>query len=104
MSEANNYPHGFPDVKPDSIQKAIDILRVYLSDEQQKELAEKESHGLYEYHFSLGLWIRNNFGLWEPDSGLMADLKSDNPFMHPDSASRVLLEKFCEALRRDEQD
>lgn len=95
------YPHGFPDKKPDTIDKAIDILKVVFTPEQLSELASKEKSHIFEYHFSMGLWIRNNFSLWKPDSQLMDELKEHHPFMHPDSVSRRLIEFLWEDLKRN---
>lgn len=92
------YPHGYPEVKPDTIQKALDILKLVFTDEQKAELINKGKNNLIEFHFSLGLWIRNNFGLWEPNSALLEDLKQGSSFFHPDSASRILLEFLIDDL------
>lgn len=83
-------PHDYPDKKPDSIDKAIDILMVVLSDEQKHEIKNKTKEELIHYHFSLGLWIRNNFGLWGDNTQLLNELGGG----HPDDASHVLLTKL----------
>jgi len=93
------FPHGYPEIKPDSIEKAIDILKVVLTDEQISDISQKNKDDLISYHFSIGRWIRNNFGLWNDHS----DLRNELGGGHPDDASTVLLEKLWESLKLDDE-
>jgi hypothetical protein len=47
-------------------------------------------------HFSLGLGIRNKFGLWGDNWRLMLSCRR----MHPDDCSSVILEALCDTIRR----
>lgn len=82
-----HFPHDYPDKKPDSLEKALDILKKVLTSEQLKDLKEVPVERLISYHMDLGMWIRNNFGLWEPGSKLFKSLGVS----HPDSASQKII-------------
>lgn len=89
-----SYPHGFPEKMPDTVEKAIDILKSVLTEEQKEELAKTKKKDLINYHFTLGMWIRNNFGLWQKNSPLRDDLEVD----HPDDASMEMIERLWKEL------
>jgi hypothetical protein len=48
-------------------------------------------------HFGLGMTIRNECGLWDGNTDLLASCGS--PDMHPESASDVIVRAVCERLR-----
>ena len=63
---------------------------------------------LISLHFSLGMHIRNEFGLWQGgNDGLLASCFPDvtDPYMlmiikqDPDRASGVIIEALCERVR-----
>ena len=88
-------PHGYPDRKPDTIQEAIDILNAVLTEDQKHDIANCRETDLIQYHFSLGLWIRNNFGLWQGNSRLLEELGA----YHADDASFTLIEKYRASIQ-----
>lgn len=55
---------------PKTREEAFEILDGLLSDNERKELASCTEDGLGEYHFSLGLWIRNNW-IYEHGADIM---------------------------------
>jgi hypothetical protein len=99
-SSTKAYPHGYPEVKPSSIQHALDILVVACGEKQCAEIKSKSKIDLIKYHHGLGTWIRNNFGLWSGNKPLMAELGGG----HPDDMSMVLIEKLWERLNSTEFD
>ena len=51
------------------------------------------------FHLDLGLWIRNNFGLWSGNTDLML---STGPLVFlPDEASSIIIEALWERLHQD---
>ena len=50
-------------------------------------------------HFGLGLWIRNNLGLWKGNDELMQAIRERDQAIHPDDASMVIVEAVWERLR-----
>ena len=87
-------PHGYPEIKPDTIDKAIDILLVVLTEDQKSQIKNTKKGDLIKYHLSLGMWIRNNFGLWHNNIRLLNELGGG----HPDDASFVLIKKLWKEL------
>ena len=62
-------------------------------------MAESE---LIDLHFSLGSYIRNEFGLWFENDNLLNDCRriSNEPSLHPDSASSVIIEELWKRLSK----
>jgi hypothetical protein len=81
---------------PDSVESAVDRLIAVLDREKQAELAATSLDDLVvNYHFSLGLQIRNAFGLWDKNPALMASCGS----LVADDASSVILTALWVRLR-----
>jgi hypothetical protein len=74
---------------PETVVEAVDRLMVILSNEQKVYLAAMQENDLIDLHFSLGLAIRNAFGLHAPGSKLLA---SCNKTTHPDDVSGVIIQ------------
>jgi hypothetical protein len=93
-SDKKIYPHGYPDEMPQSIQQAVDILLVVLTEKQLTDIAAMKEHELTNLHFSIGMWIRNQFGLWSANEALLKDTGA----FDPDSASSVIIDALNEKL------
>ena len=48
---------------PPSVEEAVNQLLPLISDELKECLKNSHEPDLSDFHFTLGLWIRNNFGL-----------------------------------------
>jgi hypothetical protein len=70
-----------------------------LTDEDKKWLASTESGG--QAHFSLGMWIRNNWRLWEKTSPLV-DFFKQYGIWHADDMSGIILCSYVRMLRNEE--
>lgn len=76
-------------------------LNEMLSEEDR--LAIVESKDVDEFHFSLGLWIRNNWLYPQSQEETEKLLKSfgENPlFCHPDDQSSIILKAYRKYLKR----
>ena len=91
---------------PKTKEDAFAQLDAILSDEDKKMLVEAED--LFFTHFSLGLWIRNNWIYPQGDEDLRSFIKmfADDEdskyglfFIHPDSVSGDIIEKYVEYLK-----
>jgi hypothetical protein len=51
-------------------------------------MAESELIGL---HFGLGMWIRNNLGLWQGNDELMQVIRERDQAIHTDDVSMVII-------------
>ena len=86
------------------------ILDAMLTDEDKKKLVESDD--VFEFHFTLDLWIRNNwiYPLNEEEKQAFLSLFSNDaggqygcmPF-HPDDISSEILEQYVEYLKKREE-
>jgi hypothetical protein len=67
----------------ETVDEAVERLMSILEDEHKVALAIMQEEDLMDLHFSLGMAIRNVFGLHEPGRKLLASCGVE----HPDDAS-----------------
>ena len=84
---------------PDSIsfnQAMVEIDKQMSKKQRTEILCLNNPVDMAKYHFGLGLWIRNNLGLWESNSSLLQAMKDSDPFFdgHPDTASYILMRLY----------
>ena len=84
---------------PKDIYDAYKQLNHMLSPVIKKDLANGSDEQLAKYHFELGAWIRNNWGLWRgSDLSAWFNLKG---IYHPDDMSEIILRSYRRYLRDD---
>ena len=87
---------------PKTKEECFALLDEMLSKEDKKALMENDD--LFDYHFTLGLWIRNNwiYPLKRVDEKKFMEMfvedKRSLLYIHPDSMSSVIIEKYVEYL------
>ena len=84
---------------PKTKKEAFAQLDEMLSEKDKKGLANGEA---IEFHFSLGMWIRNNwiYEQAEEDVKHLAEMFGDNPdFFHADDLSGKIIESYQRHLR-----
>lgn len=81
---------------PLTIAEAVDAVLTGMPDEAKGELAEMTHDQLPMLHFGIGLWIRNNLGLWGGNAALRRAAGED-----PDEASMVIIEALWKRLRSE---
>lgn len=65
---------------PTTFEEAIDKLLRNLTLEQKKTLANVPEEDIIQLHMSLGLWVRNAFGLANMENrSLLRDIATNNP-------------------------
>jgi hypothetical protein len=82
--------------KPRTLDECMTALTEVLSPEDQVDFLKASANDLIMYHHDLGRWIRNNWGLWEPDaekSPLLKHMK-ELGFIHPDDMSQAIITEF----------
>jgi hypothetical protein len=102
---------------PKTVDEAVGkILQVLNEKDKEKIKNYQNKWDMLNYHMSLGMWIRNEFGLWKGNKELLvsireshADRASDEEPMvlairqqasgHPDTASTAILIELWEALQ-----
>jgi hypothetical protein len=80
---------------PKTVDEAVDRLMLVLDDEQKIDIATLQEDDLIYLHFSLGMAIRNAFGLHNADSRLLA---SCDTATQPDDVSEVIIKALWEQM------
>ena len=87
--------------KPKTKKECFALLDEMLSEADKKAIVEAED--LFEFHFTLGLWIRNNW-LYdrseEEQESLSKAFGVDMPFFEADDLSSEILEAYQKHLKR----
>jgi hypothetical protein len=78
---------------PMTVADAHDRLLKLLPDSTLTKMRTGTEDDMVYYHFSLGLWMRNNWGLWKGNSGLSKFFNSVG-VNNPDDMSGIILETF----------
>jgi hypothetical protein len=86
---------------PETIQEAVNRLQDELADEEIariRQMAESELIGL---HFGMGLWIRNNFGLWGGNERLRESCRAaaGTNHLHVDTMSTLIIHALWRRLQ-----
>ena len=86
---------------PKTLVEALEQLEKLLPNEELAKIdAMKKPDEMIEYHFSLGMSIRNAWGLW--GGGPLAQQMKKLGINHPDSMSSAILEAFwCRRHNKD---
>lgn len=79
---------------PKSIKESIDQLMQLIPKEQLEEMKRMTSEEIYKNHMTLGMFIRNKFGLWDGNESLLKDCKTSDA----DDASEIILKEFINYL------
>jgi len=77
------------DKVPSNLEQALELLDQI--PEESKDLIRKS--GAVGGHFSIGMWLRNNWSLWEKDTPIVLWFKSQG-IVHADDMSGIILESF----------
>lgn len=88
-------------VIPKTNRECYALLDEMLSEEDKQAIIEKD---VFELHFTLGLWIRNNWiypqSQEETEKLLKTFSKKGSLFCHPDDYSSIILEAYRKHLKR----
>ena len=82
---------------PATVDAAVRLLRGLVPDVEQARIAYMTEEDLISLDIGMGMWIRNNLGLWEGNTALLQATGED----HPDDASGEIIRAFWLALRGD---
>ncbi|MEO0574362.1 MAG: DUF6794 domain-containing protein [Pseudomonadota bacterium] len=81
---------------PTTVDEAIVALDLVLSDEDKAAIRANKEDEMYQYHFGLGMWIRNSWGLWRHSE--LANFLYEKGLHHPDDMSSVILDSYWRHL------
>ena len=89
------------EIKPKTKKECFAQLDEMLSETDKKAIVEAED--LFEFHFTLGLWIRNNW-LYDRNEEELESLSKafsvDIPYFAADDLSSEILEAYQKHLRK----
>jgi hypothetical protein len=81
---------------PTDLEDAFNELKKMLHPDLLKEMKEGSERDVVGYHMSLGLWMRNNWGLW--GGSRLSKYFNGIGIFHPDDMSGIILYSFWRHL------
>jgi hypothetical protein len=85
---------------PTNLDESFERLKKLLGEAEVKKFTtESEQSAIAMAHFGIGMWIRNNWGLWK--GGTMKDWFKDRGIVHADDMSGIILTSFHRYLRNE---
>lgn len=84
---------------PKDLDECFLVLDTVLSGDVINQIRTSEEDSLYKFHMGLGLWLRNNWGLWS-NSRLAKWFKLQGLF-HADDMSGVILVSYHRYLNQE---
>lgn len=79
--------------KPNNLEEAMECFKEILSTEEQVEFTHMKEDEVGHQHMGFGMWLRNNWGLWDENSEMCKHMKSLG-FIHADDMSHTLMVEF----------
>jgi hypothetical protein len=84
---------------PATIDEAAGVVIAALPEAEAAKIASMAESDLINLHFGLGMWIRNNLGLWQGNDALMLSIRDGEMDIHPDDVSMLIIEQVWRRLR-----
>ena len=90
---------------PKTVDDAVKRLIANMPLKFKVDLSKMDEGELINLHFTFGVFIRNQFGLWNENADLLNDCRelSGVTFMHPDDAAAFIIEELWKRLRKTHQ-
>ncbi len=83
---------------PQTLEQAVERVIATLTPEQKEQVRRTPEDELINYHFNMGMWIRNMFGLWGGNKLLIDSMGRQ----HPDEASMLIIREVWKTLQVSE--
>lgn len=64
-------------------------------------LKKSEGEATAEAHYGIGMWVRNNWGLWSGE-GELYDWFKKNEINHPDDMSNIIITSFYRYMKKED--
>lgn len=90
--------------KPENLIECFKILDEVLDKKSKDKFKNKDSGYMVLQHFGTGLWIRNQFGLWNKESPLYKYFLKKLLFFHPDDVSSLIMNTYSKYLNNEIDD
>jgi hypothetical protein len=92
LSFCSLYPQDTPISVPKDLNGCFSALETLLSEESKLQILNMEESEIFSLHFGLGMWIRNNWGLWKGSD--LSVWFNDRGIYHPDDMSGIILRSY----------
>jgi len=93
-----------PKYSPENITECFKILDKELPEDAKDKYRNKDSGYIILQHFGTGMWIRNQFGLWDKESPLCKYFSEKLMFFHVDDISHLILTAYGRYLNNEIED
>jgi len=90
-----------PDSVPSTIKSAVESIEARLTEADRASILTSKAS---KYHFGIGMYIRNEWSLWSPDSPLKRDAVNTYRIAHPDDISGLILEWLFSKVKGEDFD
>ena len=90
---------------PATVSEAVKKMISELPKRDKVQIASMTESDLIGLHFSLGIYIRNTYGLWADNKALMKSCReiSGDKNLHVDDASSLIIKELWENLKKNNQ-
>ena len=82
---------------PATVDEAVRLLQSIVPQAEQARIAALQESALITLDLSLGMWIRNNLGMWQGNAALLDATGQETA----DGASDVIIRAFWVVLRQE---
>lgn len=87
-----------PDKVPTTLDEALTIIKEGLEPQDVEDIKDKKSTST-QCHFSIGMFLRNEWSLWQQDTILVKWFKENYGIDHADDISGIILECLWNDIR-----
>ena len=81
---------------PRDLDDALTEVDRIMGAKEHDDVMKATEDGMIEYHFGLGMWMRNNWGLWS--GSRLAQYFNQIGIQHPDDMSGIILDSYWRKL------
>jgi len=81
---------------PKDLDDALKQLDLLLGDMGRAEVQRAKESDMIQYHMGLGLWMRNNWGLWA--GSRLAQYFNQIGIRHPDDMTGIIFDSYWRRL------
>ncbi len=82
---------------PHDLDDALaEVDRIFVSADERDAVMKGTEDDMIQYHFGLGMWMRNNWGLW--GGSRLSEYFNGKGIHHPDDMSGIILDSYWRKL------
>lgn len=85
---------------PKNLQESFVVLDSLTSPKFKRYLECVEENALASFHFGLGMWLRNNWGLWAGSE--LNTYFQEKGIFHPDDMSSIIITSYYRYIHQEE--